>query len=77
MSQTREKKTDEFKVQGESGRIYTISQYTTQILPGSLSGTNSWMDGSKKYFVSGGDRANKIDDQFFHIVGADESAKRL
>lgn len=70
--------TDLFKAKSESGKVYEISEQTTQIKTIFMDNTDTgWMNGSKSYLVRSGGLANKISDTEFEIVTAGEIATRL
>lgn len=78
MSKTRTVQTDLFEAKSKTGRIYVISEQTTQIMTTFLDNSNTgWMDGTKHYKVRSGGSANKLSEAEFHILASGEDATRL
>jgi len=78
MNKTRTVQTDLFEAKSKTGRVYVISEQTTQIMSTFLDNSNTgWMDGTKHYKVRSGGSANKLSDTEFHILASGEDATRL
>ncbi|MDF9773331.1 hypothetical protein [Pseudomonas baetica] len=78
MKKTRTVQTDLFEAKSKTGRVYVISEQTTQILTTFLDNSNTgWIDGSKCYKVRSGGSANKLSETDFHILASGEYATRL
>jgi hypothetical protein len=78
MNKTRTIQTDLFEAKSKTGRVYAISEQTTQIMTTFLNGSNTgWMDGTKHYKVRSGGSANKLSETEFHILASGEDATRL
>jgi hypothetical protein len=78
MNKTRTIQTDLFEAKSKTGRVYVISEQTTQIMTTFLDNSNTgWMGGTKHYKVRSGGVANKLSETEFHILASGEDATRL
>lgn len=70
--------TDQFEAKSSTGRIYELSENTTQIKTTfSNDSKNGWIDGIKQYSVRSGGSANKLSPTEFHILASGEDATRI
>lgn len=78
MNKTRTVQTDLFEAKSSTGRVYVISEQTTQIMTTFLDNSNTgWIDGTKHYRVKSGGSANKLSETEFHIVASGEDVTRV
>ena len=78
MDKTRVVQTDQFEVRSSTGRIYELSEQTTQIKTTFVNDSETgWIDGNKHYKVRSGGSANKFSQTEFHILASGEVAIRL
>lgn len=78
MDKTRIVHTDQFEVKSSTGRIYELSEQTTQIKTTFESNSKmGWINGNKHYSVRSGGSANKLSQTEFHILASGEDATRL
>jgi hypothetical protein len=78
MDRTRVVSTDQFEVKSISGRIYEISEETTQTKSTFGGDSNTgWLDGAKHYKVRSGGTAYKFSQTGFHILASGENASRI
>jgi len=78
MATTRIIQTDQFQVKGSSGKVYTITEETTQHDGTTISDTHTqWKNGLAGYTVQGGGAANKSASGEFVIVATGESCVRI
>jgi len=70
--------TDLFETKSKTGRVYEISEQSTQIMTTVLDNSiTGWMDGEKTYKVRSGGFANKLSENEFHIFASGENATRI
>ena len=78
MDTTRIVRTDLFEVKSGTGRIYEISEQTTQTKTTPADGSNmGWIEGAKQYKVRSGGSASKLSQTEFHIIASGEDAIRI
>ena len=78
MDKTRVVQTDQFEVRSSTGRIYELSEETTQIKTTLVNDSETgWIDENKHYNVRSGGSANKLSQTEFHILASGEDAIRF